>query len=304
MANWRDAGRDREIPVCIYLPQPLEGRAPLVVFSHGLGSSRSGYRYLGKYWASFGYVALHVTHRGSDEEALRGPGGLPPRSLADYLADTRQWVDRPLDVSCAITRALADRALAPHVDPEAIGVAGHSYGAFTALALAGLRFDLPDRPAATVADPRVRAAIVMSPQSQQKFGLRADSWETIDRPVLALTGTRDREYGVGSAAPRRTSFDRTPAPDQFLVTITDATHATFNDPPALRVHTRPPNPRHHAYICLVTTRFWDSYLRRERGAREWLNSPALETLSGGACRLETRRVTPPASEAERNQDRQ
>ena len=44
--DWADGRRQRPVPLRLYMP---EGGAPvpLVVFSHGLGGSRRGYRYLG-----------------------------------------------------------------------------------------------------------------------------------------------------------------------------------------------------------------------------------------------------------------
>ena len=45
---------------------------PVIIFSHGLGGSRDGYEYLGRHWASHGYVSVHSTHIGSDTSALKG----------------------------------------------------------------------------------------------------------------------------------------------------------------------------------------------------------------------------------------
>ena len=61
----RDAGRGRELPIKVYYP--LEsGRYPLIIFSHGLGGSKEDYEYLGRYWASRGYVSIHPQHPASE----------------------------------------------------------------------------------------------------------------------------------------------------------------------------------------------------------------------------------------------
>jgi predicted dienelactone hydrolase len=51
-------------------PATGPGPFPVIVFSHGLGGSREGYKYLGRHWASYGYVAVHVEHLGSDTAAF------------------------------------------------------------------------------------------------------------------------------------------------------------------------------------------------------------------------------------------
>ena len=47
----------REVPVKISDYPASGGRCPVVIFSHGLGGSRDGDQYLGRHWASHGYVS-------------------------------------------------------------------------------------------------------------------------------------------------------------------------------------------------------------------------------------------------------
>jgi predicted dienelactone hydrolase len=70
--DWTDAKRGRAVPVKIYFPLGSEGPFPLIIFSHGLGGSREGYEYLGRHWASHGYISLYIQHAGSDDEVWRG----------------------------------------------------------------------------------------------------------------------------------------------------------------------------------------------------------------------------------------
>ena len=46
--------------------EAAEGAFPVVLFSHGLGGSREGNRFLGEHWARRGYIAIFVQHPGSD----------------------------------------------------------------------------------------------------------------------------------------------------------------------------------------------------------------------------------------------
>ena len=72
--DWIDTTRERAVPVRLYWPAQVPGGAsvPLVVFSHGIGGSRSGYSYLGKHFASHGIASLHLQHVGSDRQVWFG----------------------------------------------------------------------------------------------------------------------------------------------------------------------------------------------------------------------------------------
>jgi predicted dienelactone hydrolase len=289
--TWRDPQRDREVPVRLYAPERLTRRWPLVIFSPGLGSSRDGYAYLGRHWAGHGYLAVHLTHPGTDAAALRGPDGRMPKPIKAFLAEVPHRIDRPRDVSFVLDQLARRPAWSERIDWGRIAVAGHSFGAYTALALVGLTVDLPERPNSSFADERVRAAIAMSPPGDGKFGLHANSWAAVSRPVMSLTGTKDIEYGVGSAARRRTTFDRCPGPDQYLLTIQGATHSTFDDQRDVLIKVRPTDPAHHAYIRMATTAFLDAYLGDDQQAARWLVADALTRLSDGAVTLERKCVT-------------
>ena len=66
--DWLDIGRQRAVPARLYLPVTASALrpVPLIVFSHGIGGSRNGYSYLGRFWSSQGYASLHLQHVGSD----------------------------------------------------------------------------------------------------------------------------------------------------------------------------------------------------------------------------------------------
>ncbi|HVE52689.1 MAG TPA: hypothetical protein VNB23_04840, partial [Ramlibacter sp.] len=69
--RWMDASRRRPVPARLYLPasdQPV----PLVVYSHGLGSSSQGHGWLGRQLAHHGIASLHPQHVGSDSQLWSG----------------------------------------------------------------------------------------------------------------------------------------------------------------------------------------------------------------------------------------
>src|SRR6185369_2267650 len=69
--SWQDTKRNRNVPAKIYYPKSSGGPFPIVIFSHGLGGTREGYEYLGRAWASHGYVSVHLQHLGSDDSVWR-----------------------------------------------------------------------------------------------------------------------------------------------------------------------------------------------------------------------------------------
>ena len=103
-----DSSRQRPVPARVYLPhraspsQPV----PLVVFSHGLGGSRLGYSYLGRYWADAGIASLHPQHVGSDNRLWQGnPLDLLQRLQA--AARESEALARVLDVRFVLDHVLA-----------------------------------------------------------------------------------------------------------------------------------------------------------------------------------------------------
>src|ERR1700722_11927367 len=137
--DWLDAKRNRRVPAKIYFPLDAQGKLPVIIFSHGLGGSRYGYEYLGRYWASLRDVSVHLDHIGTDAAVWQGLrfDEIKP-ALKQAIADPENLVKRPRDVSFAIDQIekmeTADGVLKGRLDLARIGVAGHSLGAFTTMA--------------------------------------------------------------------------------------------------------------------------------------------------------------------------
>lgn len=189
------------------------GAKPLVVISHGHGGSNLGHHDLATYLASHGFVVATLEH--------------PKDNFHDHSSDGRSEVmyGRPIQVAATISMLLADPRWKALVDPDRIGVAGFSAGGYTSLMVVGAqpRFDLfvaycerhpDDRDTCDVvkrlgmdaakgqiaalqkdrsrwgntADPRVKAAFAMAPQSISFDKAGAAS---IDRPVFLYYGEND-----------------------------------------------------------------------------------------------------------------
>jgi predicted dienelactone hydrolase len=273
-----DPVRNRDIPIRIYAPAGVAGPLPVVLFSHGIGESRDSYVYLGNEWASHGYIVIHLTHAGTDKAVLK----------KGYLALYREtkkpenWRNRPLDVSRVIDRMLDPGEPLPlvagRVDASRIAVAGHSAGAFTALALAGMRVAGHE-----LGDPRVKVAIAMSmPKMGDVIGEGA--YASIHVPLLHMTGTCDGSI-IYRTRPRdrRAPFTQSSGPDDYLVTFEGVDHDTFsNADPANGSQ----DGVRHRWIREITTTFLDGYLRGEPAARAWFAEGGLSAAGAGAWVVE------------------
>lgn len=269
--DWHDAARNREVPAKIYYPKAADGPLPAIVFSHGLGGSRDGYAYLGRHWASHGYVVVHVQHHGSDIDVWRKAGG--DRSLLREAAQNPDnAVQRPKDVSFAIDQlAVLNREgpLAGKLDLGRVAAAGHSFGGYTTIAVAGQVFIGPQGREMRFGDPRVKAAVVMSGPGPKRKDLLDRVYGEIRIPLLHMTGTRDESpIGLTAVADRRVPFDQIDNADQYLMILEEGGHMVFAG--LRRFRAGPKDDRFHELILMSSTAFWDAYLRDDGSARQWL----------------------------------
>lgn len=305
--DWQDLARaKRPVPVKIYYPDgaAAKGPFPLIVMSHGLGGTREGYKYLGTWWAAHGYIVVHPQHVGSDDQVWRGKAE-PMKEMKQAAASLSNAVNRPRDISFVIDRMLElNKDVASpfkgRVDPARIGVAGHSFGAYTTLAVAGERFPVPGNPDQNMADPRVKAVVPMSaPVSPKAKRAAAATFGPIAVPCLHMTGTKDDSpIGNSKAADRRIPFDNMSKADNYLVTFKDGDHMIFSDHDK-RFGDRSKDPAFRLLIQQASTAFWDAYLKGDAKAKTWLGAADGFAKALGAYGIwEKKLVVPSTGKAE------
>jgi predicted dienelactone hydrolase len=232
----RDEARGATLQVRLYYPALAEGAAPeplpAVIFSHGLGGSRLGYAYLGRSWASHGFISIHPSHEGSGADLLRAGRLEALRALKDAVQDPATWERRARDVSFLLGAVPSLEDLVPalrgRVDAHRLAVAGHSFGAYTALLVSGAAIRLAGGRAAW-GDPRCRAAVALSPPGPGDRGLDEAAFAAIGSPVLSLTGSQDLGLRGQPAAWREEGFAAMAAGGgHALVVIEGAEHFTFS----------------------------------------------------------------------------
>jgi predicted dienelactone hydrolase len=280
----RDPARDRAIPVRI-AHSARRMRMPVILFSHGLGGNRYGPAFLERRWRARGYVTVFLQHPGSDDTVWReAPPG--ERMSALRAAGTLgQLVHRMHDV-VAVLDALTtgpegdkQRGLADRMDLNRIGIAGHSFGAYTAQAVAG-QWVAPSIPG-TWPDPRIKAALMLSPGAPQRIAAQ-EAFGQVAIPWMVMTGTHDSSL-VGPATDRLAVFPALPPGRKYELVLDGAEHSAFADAP-MPGDQLPRNPNHQKAILALSTAFWDSTLKASAPAQAWLDGPGPATVLAAADR--------------------
>ncbi len=155
----------RSLTTLVWAPA-VPGRWPLVVFAHGFQLGPGPYTALLQAWAAQGFVVA----------APEFP--LTDQAIAGANLDENDLPQQPADIRFVIDALVAPGSpLAGRIDASRVGVAGHSDGAETALAVSILP--------APAGQPSIRAVIAMS--VQPLIGVAS----TANPPILVTQGDED-----------------------------------------------------------------------------------------------------------------
>jgi len=354
VATLHDAQRNKNLDMAIEYPT-RGGPYPVIVFSHGFGSSSEGYVALTEYWTGHGYVVIKPSHadanllrriladrreaRRAHLEEMRAAGKprkeiqqeeakRPEENLGESLWEKETpaaWENRAKDIELILDNLATLQEKYPELkgklDTTKIGVAGHSYGAFTTMLVTGAKSSKLN---ATFNDPRIKAAIAMSPQGTgDQYGLAPESWTNEKTPILYMTGSLDRGI-VNHDDPkwRHDPFQYSPAGDKYFISFEGARHTTFTgglgifgedlevspttyttvpmtDEYGRQVYVEQRTPGRekgeNAYlrdrnifsaIKSASLTFWDAYLKGEKSAKEKVAGKDFEQLNGGHVTVE------------------
>ena len=272
-------------------PDRREAPYPLVVFSHGLGECGCMSVYYTENLASFGYVVVAPDHRDSmmchiegepditfaqmTVSAMRSMGDLNETVatlFGDYLAEINyDFSYRALEAKAVLDRVLEwnrepGSSLRGMIDPERVGMTGHSLGGFTSLVVGGLPFrcDVKERRPGEcdsqnasldtvdfccmdairkledpfqLRDRRVKAILPMGPAMFfPKLEVAATELET---PIMTITG--DDERMEVPWKPIWTLHTNAPSP-KYVIRLRETDHMTIADFLVTRAVTRPLYP--------------------------------------------------------------
>lgn len=201
---------------------PLASGAPfpVVVYSHGSGGQSYIASFFTEMLASHGFVVIAPNHVGNTATELLFGSGDEPETVA---------YNRPADTAFVLTEMLArsedpDSSFFQFMDPERIGMAGHSFGGFTAYAAAGglpaVNGDVADIPV----DDRIDAIVAMAPVTSI---LPPNVLASITIPSMVITGTDDQTTPIDPESVQ--AFEEVNSGYRYRVDLEDAAHQSFTD---------------------------------------------------------------------------
>jgi len=232
--EWIDERRGRAVPSRLYRPTDAQESSvkgvPIVIFSHGLGGSRTGYQYLAQFLASKGIACFHPQHIGSDRSiwSAGSPFLLANRLLA--ASGDSEAIARVHDLRFCLDRLQVDR-LSEGSDFKRLVVAGHSYGANSALLMGGARV-LREGRLVDLQDARPKAVIAMSAPAFYGESSWTSILATMSLPSLHITCSEDliRIPGLYSGPEDRVAiFQASAGLPKCFAMFEGGSHSVFTD---------------------------------------------------------------------------
>jgi len=272
-----EARAGRIVPYKVYYPVAHDlPHLPVVLWSHGLGGSRDGAAFLARHVASHGYVVVNIQHAGTDSSLWEGKPGHPWDIIRKTPIPRQATLDRFRDVPFVLDCLPALEAEKPeigeHMNLNAVGMSGHSFGALTTQVMAGQLF--PDETGALISlrEPRLRAGILYSfvPMKHLTDAAAERLFGPMDLPLFFMTGTKDDSPIEDFDYRHRLGvYDHAGCTERSLLVLEDGDHMVFAGSRG-KLAAHPLRHRHETVIKTASLAYWEAYLRDDPAAKAWL----------------------------------
>ncbi len=282
-------GRGEDLQLRVSAPS-TGSQLPIIVFSHGFGSSMDGYAPLVNFWASHGFIVIQPTFL--DSRTLSPyPQASHEEAVKAYLEDPRKlsmWRYRVEDVKRILDRLdlIADAVpgLKGRLDQKRIAAVGHSFGAQTTAMLLGARvIDADGSLTEDLSDSKIKVGVLLSaggrggdalsPFALEHFPHLNQSYAELKTRTLVVAGDQD-ESPLTVLGPEwfTDAYTLSPGAD-CLVTLFGGKHMLGGISGYLVTDTTDENPERVAAVQRLT---W-AYLRSTLypGNRAWPAACAL-----------------------------
>jgi dienelactone hydrolase len=280
---------DKDLPLRVAFPAE-PGAYPVIIFSHGNGSSKDLYSAYTDHWVSHGYVVIQPTHM--DSKSLGGSmRNMNYAKMAAISDSRRRDIRYVVDSLERLDQQVA--GLPGKMDLHRLVVAGHSMGGATAMRLAGLLLvDPPNETAIDYRDDRFGALLLVSDPGNNRLIPEAP-WRGVPVPTFIATGSND--FGGMPGRSRQSFAAAARFPDDAVLPDTP-NHYLFVDGMdhylgGLICKNDVPGPRDHDALRIVSgvsTAFLDAYMKADDSALRFLQSGELPELSNGRASLDLR----------------
>ncbi len=292
------------VEILLYQPASFaEETIPVIIQSHGLGSSPEILSSYARHLASYGYLVVAIKHLGSNTEYLEKM--LSGKALEVF--ELSEFIDRPLMVSSILDELEKQNQTkwAGRLDTNHVGFMGTSFGAYTGFMLAGAKFDfnkletacepltenpnmsmllqcealkLP-RQSYQLKDDRIQALFCLDSFGSEIFGEQGT--KSISVPTMLVAGSHD--FIAPLVFEQIRLFQWLTTAQHYLVLIEGKSHIPdfdfftrsinlqwkTNQVPSIKIEKR---NTFENYIQAFSTAFFNFYLKNTESAQSYLSS--------------------------------
>lgn len=246
---FKDNQRNRNIAADIYYS--VQANGPLVIMSHGFAADRHFLKYLAYHLASYGFTVVSVEHPGSNINYLVKQS---TKLKLSQILPAREFIERPKDITFILNELEKLNQNTEHLkhkfNTQKVTIIGHSFGGYTALAVAGATLNpkqlrrfcqelallgrspadwlqcaatqLP-YPQLHFRDPRIAQVIAFNPIIGHLF---ANSLAQVTVPTLILASSED---GITPNIEHQLQPFQQLGGEKYLLVAVGATHMSVTD---------------------------------------------------------------------------